>query len=421
MMLEGHFMTHTLQTVFRNPDNPIYAVWKFTRGLTAPLFLSVSGLIFTYLLLKSSTQGWSNPRVQKGIKRGITLIVTGYILQFNLYTHFFAERPLFTSLTQIFHVLQCIGTSLLLLIAIYLVKTYILKVPLGAILGSVGLLVVIISPTLYHLDYSKMPRFLENILITSTDTRLKVSVFPLFPWAAYVFFGGALGSMIYHLKDKANHLLFPVGLIISGLLLQQLIYPALVGIQHLPLFNSLQPFQYGYEPVRFCQVLLFIGFIILLQKSSTTIVAQELFYVPKIVVQNLVGISFGVGCYLFTTPLETPLQNLVAYSLFFIPIVIGLWKLTHWNYQTFLKIGQNTLSVYVFHVILLYQGFFGLRLDLLIKKQLTPFFAISGAIVFVFFFLAYTQYEPLLWQKIHRIKVRYKIIKRRAQYRTSAI
>ncbi|NIJ45237.1 putative membrane protein [Wenyingzhuangia heitensis] len=421
MMLEGHFMTHSLLPVFRDPLNPIYAVWKFTRGLTAPLFLSVSGLIFTYLLLQSSTQGWSNPRVQKGLKRGITLIAIGYFLQFNLYTHFFSERPLFTSLTQIFHVLQCIGTSLILLITIYLIKTYILKIPLGFLLGIMGLLVVIISPTLYAMEYTYLPRFIENILITSKDTTLKTSVFPLFPWSGYVFLGGALGSVIYTLKHKANHFLFPFGLIVSGVLVQLLTYPLLAGIQKLPLFNLLKSFKYGYEPVRFCQVLIFIGLIILLQKGITTLRTQTLFDVPKIVVRNLIGISFGLGCYLFTTPLETPLQNIVAYSLFFIPIVLGMWKLSNWNYQTFIKIGQNTLSVYVLHVILLYQGFFGFRLDILIKNKLTPFFSISGAILFIFFFLAYTQYEPVLIQILHRIKVRYKIIKRKVQYRTSTI
>ena len=401
MMLEGHFMTHSLQTVFRDDENPIYAVWKFTRGLTAPLFLSISGLIFSYLLLKNKTQGWHNPRVQKGFKRTGVLILLGYLLQFNLYTHFFSHRPLFTSLTQIFHVLQCIGASLFLLIGVYLLKTYVLKIPLGLILTTMGVLVVAISPTMYNLDYTNVPRFLENILVVSKNTDLKVSVFPLFPWCGYVFFGGALGCLIVKLGEKAHHILFPVGLIASGILMNLITYSFFGVLQLLPFFDKLQPFQYAYEPVRFCQVLIFIGFVI--------------------VVRNLLGISFLISCYLFTIPLQTVGQNITAYAFFFIPVISTLWKLTGWDYTTFLKIGQNTLSVYVVHVVLLYQGFFGFRIDRLVKDNLNPFFAISGAIIFVFLFLAYTQYEPILINKINRLKIRYKIVKRKIQYRTSTI
>jgi len=414
MMLEGHFMTHSLQTVFRDPTNPIYAFWKFTRGLTAPLFLSISGLIFSYLLLKNKIQGWMNPRVQKGIKRSLTLIALGYFLQFNLYTHFFLERPLFTSLLQIFHVLQCIGTSLLLLIFIYLLNNYLLKISFGFILILLGLLVVIFTPTLSNLNYQDTPRFIENMLIVSADKTLKTSVFPLFPWCSYVFFGGALGTLIYKLKDKANHFLFPVGLILSGVIVQNCSYGLLLGIQELPLFNRLDPFEYEYQPTRFCQVLFFIGFVILIQKTYTILREKNQFKLSKSVYTYTTIFCFCIGFYLQTTSLKNSTLAVIAYLLFFIPIVISLFKLFKWDYQTFLKIGQNTLSVYVLHVILLYQGFFGFRISSFLKKELTPFLAITGALLFIFFFLAYTQYEHLIYIKFNSLKNKYRIPKQRA-------
>ncbi|ANW96157.1 hypothetical protein AXE80_07645 [Wenyingzhuangia fucanilytica] len=421
MMLEGHFMTLSLQTVFRNPENPIYDFWKFSRGITAPLFLSISGLIFTYLLLKNKIQGWKNLRVQKGIKRTGVLILLGYLLQFNLYTYFFGGRPLFTSLTQIFHVLQCIGTSLFILISIYLLNHYILKISLGVLLAGLGLMVIIISPTIAELNYNNIPRFIENILIVSKDHSLNTSVFPLFPWCGYVFLGGALGNLIFRLKDKANHFVFPFGLIALGFFIKYLTYPILSGIQYLPGFNRLKPFQYEYEPIRFSQVLIFIGIIILVQKIILKLKASKQLQMPPLVFQVLLAVSFALGCYSFTFPLKNTSQNIIAYTLFFVPIVITLWKLTGWNYKTFLNIGQNTLSVYVLHVILLYQGFFGFRFGSYIKDQLNPFFAIAGAITFVFFFLAYTQYEPILIYQLNRMKLRYKIFKRKKQYKTSTI
>ncbi|MGY5354209.1 heparan-alpha-glucosaminide N-acetyltransferase domain-containing protein [Wenyingzhuangia sp. IMCC45467] len=421
MMLEGHFMTLSLQPIFRNVENPIYDLWKFSRGITAPLFLSISGLIFTYLLLKNKTQGWHNPRVQKGFKRIGTLILFGYLLQFNLNTFFFGSRPLFTSLTQIFHVLQCIGTSLLLLIGVYLLRTYVIKIPLGIILLSLGLFVMIVSTALYEADYNNIPRFIENMLIVSKNNHLKTSVFPLFPWCGYVFLGGSLGALIVKIKDFAHHYLFPVILIFAGLTFKYVSYFILGILQHFPFFNTLKPFQYQYEPVRFCQVLTFIGVIILSHKIILFIKENIEFKTSKTLNYYFLLISFSVGCYLFTQELITVTQNLSAYLLFFTPIVITIWKLAGWNYKTFLKIGQNTLSVYVLHVIILYQGFFGFKFGIYFKDNLNPFFSISGAIVFVFFFLAYTQYEPLIIYKLKRLKVRYKVVKRKLQYRTSTI
>lgn len=421
MMLEGHFMTLSLQPVFRNVENPIYDLWKFSRGITAPLFLSVSGLIFTYLLLKNKTQGWQNPRVQKGIKRVFSLVFLGYILQFNLSTYFFGGRPLFTSLTEIFHVLQCIGTSLFLLILIYLASVYVIKIPLGILLFFAGFLVIIISPTLYDAHYTYVPQLIENMLIVSKKEIANTSVFPLFPWSGYVFLGGSLGALIVKLKSHAHSFVFPLALIFAGLTFKYISYFVLGVLQTLPFFNTLKPFQYKYEPVRFCQVLFFIGVIVLIHKSITHLKEKIDFQISKSHTFTLLAISFGFGCYLFTQELSSVAQNITAYGFFFIPIIITLWKLMGWNYKTFISIGQNTLSVYVLHVILLYRGLFGFKLGAYFKNNLNPFFSITGAIVFVFLFLAYTQYQPFIRYKLNRLKVRYRIVRRKRQYRTSAI
>ena len=233
--------------------------------------------------------------------------------------------------------------------------------------------------------------------------------------------GGALGSVIVKLKDKAQHFAFPFGLIGLGLLIKYLTYPILTGLQYLPGFSSLKPFQYEYEPIRFSQVLIFIGIIVLLHKIIITIKESKQLQMPSLIFHVLLVVGFALGCYSFTFPLESTSQNIIAYTLFFVPIVITLWKLTGWNYATFLNIGQNTLSVYVLHVIILYQGFFGFKFGAYLKDNLNPFFAISGAITFVFFFLAWTQYEPVLINQLQRLKVRFKIVKRKIQYRTSSI
>jgi len=49
----------------------------------------------------------------------------------------------------------------------------------------------------------------------------------------------------------------------------------------------------------------------------------------------------------------------------------------------FLEIGRNTLAVYVVHVVLLYNGFFGIGLRTWWEKALNPWQAAIGAVVFM--------------------------------------
>lgn len=62
----------------------IYLIWSYFRGITAPVFFTVSGFIFTFLLLRTAGPAWQNPRVKKGLKRGLELIIIGYLLRLNL-------------------------------------------------------------------------------------------------------------------------------------------------------------------------------------------------------------------------------------------------------------------------------------------------------------------------------------------------
>ena len=50
MMLQGHFIDGLLDPIFRDPSSMVYSTWKYFRGITAPVFFTVSGFIFTYLL-----------------------------------------------------------------------------------------------------------------------------------------------------------------------------------------------------------------------------------------------------------------------------------------------------------------------------------------------------------------------------------
>ena len=44
MMLQGHFIDTLLAIEYRDPDNIAYSTWLYFRGITAPVFFTISGL-----------------------------------------------------------------------------------------------------------------------------------------------------------------------------------------------------------------------------------------------------------------------------------------------------------------------------------------------------------------------------------------
>ena len=84
MMLQGHFIDTLLSPVYRDKTNTVYTIWSYFRGITAPTFFTISGLVFAYLLLRAYAKGDDQPRIKKGLFRGLLLLAIGYSLRINL-------------------------------------------------------------------------------------------------------------------------------------------------------------------------------------------------------------------------------------------------------------------------------------------------------------------------------------------------
>ena len=114
LMLEGHFIDDSLVEWARDPDSTVYSAWHFMRSFTAPIFLTVTGLIFVYLLLKNRDESWiRNIRIKKGFKRVLELFFWGYMVQW-----------------YAFHVLECIAVGIFSILIIYGIYKLIKVIPL---------------------------------------------------------------------------------------------------------------------------------------------------------------------------------------------------------------------------------------------------------------------------------------------------
>jgi hypothetical protein len=402
MMLEGHFIVMALSEQYRGDEYLLYDIWRFTRGLTAPLFFTVSGLVFTYLLVKNNVGFFKNKRVNKGVKRSFKLILWGYALQLNL---FYLIQGEFSGYAYIFHVLQCIGASLLTVILIYGVYKLIRVIPLYVLLGIAGTLGFILKPTIYALDFSGVHPIIENMLVVTSDERSFKSIFALFPWVGFALFGGMIGAFVSKRPHKVYTNWFPITLLGIGLVLNIAADPLLSFVQPLFIWLGVKPFVgLGYLFARFGQVLFVLALIILTGKYKrklTILYYRKLSFLRSWSIPiGFAVIGFALVIYALTVENPNLLSNLTLNAfgqfLIFIGVAITSVKLIQWNYDLFIKIGQNTLSIYIIHVMILYAGLFGFGINKLLHRALDPWFAIVCAIGFVLFFTYFVKYiEPI--------------------------
>tara|TARA_R110002049_G_scaffold87886_4_gene222457 strand:- start:1978 stop:3093 length:1116 start_codon:yes stop_codon:yes gene_type:complete len=339
MMLQGHFIDGLLEPVYKDKTLWSYSLWRYFRGMTAPVFFTVSGFIFTYLLIRGKKLGIKNPRVEKGVRRGIQLIVIGYLLRTNLLG--ILTGNIYKSFYLI-DVLHCIGFSILGIIGLYVLTNKTKPFVFTLTLLLMTLVLFLFEPIYKLWTYPNLPNALANYL-----TKANGSVFTIIPWFGYATFGGFMSSLFY--KHKEHKYLYPIAIITC----------AIIGLL---LLNSSRIF---YEI------------------SAAT--ATEL--LVAVYSNNYLFIHLGDVLFIF--------------ALF----MLFRKYITH---TSILKIGQNTLSIYVVHFIILYGSFTGLGLYQFFKYSLAPIPAIIGAVVFVIvctlITLLYDKYELKVKATLKRIK-----------------
>lgn len=209
MMLQGHFIDTMLAPAYRDSNHPVFAIWHFMRGMTAPIFFFVSGAIFVFLLLKDDRPLIQNVRINKGLRRAALLLILGYLLKFNLFALLFLQvYPSFIAV-DVFH---CIGLALLALIGLYaLHRRWGWSLPW--LYGSLGVMLFVFAPNILAYDYRSWPLFLQNYFTLANG-----STFTPIPWVGYSLLGGVLGWHMhrspywYHTSTATPWILLMLGL-----------------------------------------------------------------------------------------------------------------------------------------------------------------------------------------------------------------
>ncbi len=192
-MVQGHTIDVLLAPDLRTTESPVFAIWYFLRGMTAPIFMFTAGTVFTYLFKSVKKPFAKNYRVKKGIRRAFLLIFLGYLLRYPTWKIFdFSDvTPDKWQLFISVDVLQLIGFSLLILLMIlFFVEKF--KLNYTATFIVISTFIFIASPFIEAINWiSIFPAPIAAYFYSGSG-----SLFPLFPWSGYVIAGGVLGSYL---------------------------------------------------------------------------------------------------------------------------------------------------------------------------------------------------------------------------------
>ena len=317
-MVQGHTIDMLLADNFRNYNDPVFATWYFMRGMTAPIFMFTAGTVFTYLFRLVNEPFAKNPRVKKGIRRGLLLVFLGYLIRFPTWNIFklseISEYSLNTFLAV--DVLQLIGFGLFaVLVLLYLSEKF--RVNDYFVFSLAALLIFIVSPTFFKIEWSNfLPQGIAGYFYSGTG-----SLFPFFPWAGYVIAGGVLGAYLAKHPMVFKSARFSGWLAVTGV---SLIIISIIISYLSKLLGSDESVNSATTSLIFFRV----GFVVLLN-SAVSYISLKANSIPKLIV----------------------------------------------------LIGRNTLMIYVVHLLILYGSAWNPGLYEMLAKSFNGWQAFTSAII----------------------------------------
>ncbi len=328
LMVHGHTVDVLLSYNFRMPSSVGFNTWLFFRGLTAPLFLFASGFVYGVRFKRTDSAEKFKLIQRKTIRRALLIIFVGYLMKSPTPSPFHWTHVTY-QMIQLFlavDILQLIGVSLLILLGIEtLARKY--KFEAMRILLLISFLFLMFHPIVKLIEWEHwLP-----ISLSSWFSQATGSLFPLFPWGAYLFLGGVLG--IYF--QKKNY--FTDLIILSKVQLK-------LGI-------------------------IFIAGAVILNLIELFLFADSTFWTIS---PNLVYSRLG------TVLIFGSLFALISISIKHIP-------------QFLKNASKNSLEIYVVHVMLLYGSSWNLGVGYFLGNKLHVFETINGVILMIVLMIIFSE------------------------------
>lgn len=214
MMVQGHTIFALLEANTIKAGQWYWQLWTFTRGLTAPVFLMVSGAVQIFANKRLQSGKLSEKTIKRRFRTCIILLCVGYLLQFptnNLYDLFFLnEQGLFNFLKV--NVLQMFSISIFLLTLLYIITRNNFTLAIASFI--IGNSILILTPKVLSINwFDILPIPLASFLSMKNG-----SIFPIFPFTAYLFLGTFVGYLIKKQEQEKRTFYIATRVAILGLI-----------------------------------------------------------------------------------------------------------------------------------------------------------------------------------------------------------
>lgn len=200
VMVMGHSIDAVLSRELRATD--WFRFYDTFRGFTAPMFLFVSGFAYAVATLKrwDDFRTFSAP-LFKRLRRIGLLFLIGYALHFPYFSFGrIVHEAKADQLAQMFQadILHCVAASLLILhLLIFLTPS---RRAFVATLAAVTAGVVLASPIVWNIDFAPI----VSPALSPYFNQTQLSIFPLFPFAAFLFSGVVAGLFFLEAREQGR-------------------------------------------------------------------------------------------------------------------------------------------------------------------------------------------------------------------------
>jgi uncharacterized membrane protein len=201
-MIETHVLNATLLESLRN--GAVFSVLTFMNGLVAPAFLFASGMAYAATARRKMKDYLScGPALFRQVGRLLSILAIGYLLhvpRFNFH-HLLYEvgAEAWVNFFQV-DVLHCIAVTLLLLqVMLSVFRTEERTYRAAAV---VAVLLALATPLVWSVDWATaLPLPFATYL-----NSMHGSLFPLFPWSAFLLAGAVAGHLLNGARDRQTDL-----------------------------------------------------------------------------------------------------------------------------------------------------------------------------------------------------------------------
>ncbi len=197
MMIQGHTMFALASPEVLDLSQFPWNIWNFLRGVTAPVFLMVSGAVHVFANKRNENGRINGTTIYKRVRMAVILIAIGYMMVFpasKIYDLPFLASDIWQSFFAV-NVLQLFGVSQIMLTLLYMATRN--DRQLGICSVCVALCITFLTPFVHSIHWAGfLPLGIADYL-----TMEKGSLFPIFPFTAFLFYGVGVGVL---LKSRPN-------------------------------------------------------------------------------------------------------------------------------------------------------------------------------------------------------------------------